>query len=102
MNGKLLPWHKSAATMSLFDPTIDFWSKTLFTDKVGAAVEETSDVNAVIDVCKELPPIDFVFFDNDAFDASIRAATSTCRSSRFLVIVIFPRFIPVELADSLL
>ena len=63
MNGKLSPWHKSAAAMSivvLFDPTTDFWSRILFADKVGPAVEETRDVKAVIDFCKELPLIVFV------------------------------------------
>ena len=105
VNGKLSPWHKSAAAMTivvLFDPTIDFWSRTLFTDKVGAAVEETTDANAFIDVCKELPPIDFGFFDDNAFDASIVAAQSSCHCSSFLVIVIFPCFFPAEVAASLL
>ena len=105
MNGKLLLWHKSAAAMSivvLFDPITDFWISALFTDKVGAAVEETRNVKAVIDVCKELPPIDFCFFNNNAFDAANRTATSTCLSSRFLVILLFPCFLPAEVADSLL
>ena len=105
MNGKLLPWHKSVAAMSivvLFEPTIDFWIRTLFTDKVGAVVEEATDMNDAIYVCKELPQIDFGFFDNDAFDASIIAAASSYRCSKFLVIVIFPCFFPAEVADSLL
>ena len=55
-------------------------------------VEETTDVNTVICVCIELPSMDFGFFDN-AFDAAIIAAQSTCLSSKFLAIVSFACFI---------
>ena len=76
----------------LFDPTIDFWISTLLPDKVEPAVEGTIDVNAVVVVCKELPPIDFGFFDNDAFDAAIKEAQSICHFSKLLAMVSFARF----------
>ena len=105
MNGKLLLWHKSAAAMSivvLFDPITDFWISALFTDKAGAAVEEARDVKAVIDVCKELPPVDFCFFYDDVFDTAIKEAQSICHFSKLLAMVSFARFLEIEIADNLL
>ena len=79
--------------VALFDPTTDLCFRSDITTEVVASLVEVIAVNTFIDVCIDVPLIDFCFFDAVKIVAQVM-----CLCSRLLLIVAFALFCPAVVA----